>query len=69
MIIIIFYIILFLFIKLQQEVVTLEELNSIRISRDELEKWVYTSLFNKTVIGNNDKKKKKQKNQYKILNK
>jgi hypothetical protein len=35
----------------EQEVVTLEELNSIRISRDELEKWVYTSLFNKTVIG------------------
>jgi len=35
----------------QQEVITLEELNSIRISRDELEKWVYTSFFNKTVIG------------------
>jgi len=35
----------------EQEVITLEELNSIRISRDELEKWVYTSFFNKTVIG------------------
>jgi len=35
----------------EQEVITLEELNSVRISRDELEKWVYTSFFNKTVIG------------------
>jgi hypothetical protein len=35
----------------QQEVITLEELNSVRISRDELEKWVYTQFFNKTVIG------------------
>jgi len=37
--------------KEEQEVITLEELNSVRISRDELEKWVYTSFFNKTVIG------------------
>ncbi|ORX84697.1 plus-3-domain-containing protein [Anaeromyces robustus] len=35
----------------EQEVITLEELNSVRISRDELEQWVYTSFFNKTVIG------------------
>ncbi|ORX48675.1 plus-3-domain-containing protein [Piromyces finnis] len=35
----------------EQEVITLEEFNSARISRDELEQWAYTPFFNKTVIG------------------
>ncbi|PVU99463.1 hypothetical protein BB559_000709 [Furculomyces boomerangus] len=35
----------------EDPIISLQELNSIRLSRDVLDKWIYTPLFNETVVG------------------